>query len=177
MVTGRALPRGRHVHPAVVPLEDALGVGDAEEGGKVVPGVGDEASVALVGRAARRAAAAGELIRAAVGREHRVLEEGGDGAVRVQAAGKARRTRHDTEGADLAQVGDHDTACRGDGGTHLGRGGLSREPDHGEPEGVPGGKGRSRKCKRGGKRCKQESGPLHRLPGVGTAGVCLHHSF
>ena len=163
VVAGRALPSGGHVHPAVVPLEDALGVGDAEEGGEVVPRVGDEAAVSVVRAAVRATAAASALVRAAVGRQHRVLEKRCDGAVRVEPRSEGGRAGNNAQGADRAQVGDHDAARRGDGGAHLGRGGLRREPDHGEPEWIAGGGGRSCECERDGKRCKEKSGPLHRF--------------
>ena len=175
VIAPRRRPGSGDAHPVVVPLEDALGVGDSEEGGEVVPRVG-EGRAELPVTVGRPAAAARVLVATAVVHEQRVLEGGGDRAAAADALRESVRARHSRERADLAQVGHDDSAGGGNCRAHLGRRRARHEADHGDSEGVRGsGRPRERECAE--KRRKEKTGPLHRSNHFGKATELLYSPF
>jgi hypothetical protein len=163
-VAGGRRPGGGHVHAVVVPLEDPLGVGDAEERAEPVQRVRDGAAVG------------GPEIAA----DRRVLEGRRDGAVGVETLSEPGRPGDHRERVDRAQIGDDDPAGRRDRRAHLRGTRAGREADHADAERV-GRRGRSRKRKRGAECRNEEAGPLHRLVcrscGPSARSPVLDHSF
>ena len=167
-IAERGRPRGRNVHPRVVPLEDSLRVRHAEEGRGVVPRVGEAAATFAEARRVDQAAAALAVVQSRTV-EHRLAEERGDAGVGAELGAEIGGARGNRHRAERAQVRDDLTARGRDGRLHLRRSRSRREADDRDPERVRSRMGVARsnsedRCRAG----RQENEPLHRTPDFGS---------
>ena len=175
-VAERLCPRRGHVHARVVPLEDPLRVGHAQERRRVVPRIRERPRFSENGVSdllvADRSVTANRRF------EERLVEDARDAWAGADSHGKVACLRRDRHRADRAEVGDDLPARLRNRSVHLRWRSACSESNDRDPERVRlvacvgGSSGEER---RGANR--QENKPLHRNPGFGSERARLYGSI